>query len=228
MRHTTLVMALVLLTSSTCYAQFSGPSSFTTPPWSQLGTVTNNLTLTDTANGFTVAGQVLVNVPSTTTTISGILVSWTVDRPLTSPYGPANLTTTTVLDGFSTPPAGSVGNSQGQVQSIYTDYLGTTTSLSQIPMQLVAGADVPPWISLSDTSAVFSHTATPGQSLHQTFFLDGIYFSGPGGTWVIDVPVTSFVTVVPEPSTLVLGGLSLTGLLAYHLRRRTAAKVPTP
>jgi hypothetical protein len=222
MRKATLLAALCLLVNHACYAQFSGSSSFTTLPWSQLGTVTNNLVLTDNANGFTVSGQVLVNVPSTTTTISGILVSWTVDRPLAFPYGPASLTTTTDLSGFSAPPIGSVGNSQGLVQSIYTDYLGTTTSLSQIPMQLVAGVDSPPWISLTNTSAVFSHTATPGQSLHQTFFLDGIYFSGPGGTWVIDVPVTSFVTVVPEPSTLALGGLSLAGLLccAYAVRRR--------
>jgi hypothetical protein len=222
MRQTIFVAALALLASSTCYAQFSGPSAFTTAPWSQLGTVTNNLVLTDTANGFIVSGQVLVNVPSTTTTISGILVSWTVDRPLTFPYGPATLTTTTDLSGFSSPPPGAVGNTTGQVQSIYSNYLGTTTSLSSIPMSLVAGVDSPPWISLTNTSAPFSHTATPGQSLHQTFFLDGIYFSGPGGTWTIDVPVTSFVTV-PEPSSLVLGSLSLVavGWYGWHRRRRS-------
>jgi hypothetical protein len=220
MRSKVLLIALTLIVAGRAYAQFSGPSFFHTTPWSQIGTVTNNLTLTDTANGFVVSGQVIVNVPATTNPIAGILVSWTVDRPLQFPFGPSLLTTTTDLSGFSAPPSGIVGNSAGMVQSIYTDYLGTTTSLSAIPMQLVAGVDNPPWINLSVTSAVFNHTASPGQFLRQTFFLDGIYFSGPGGNWVIDVPVSSYVTVVPEPSSLVLAGLALFALVGYGIGRR--------
>lgn len=107
------------------------------------------------------------------------------------------------------------------MSSIYTDYLGTTTSLSLIPMNLTSGVDSPPWISLVDTSPVFSHTATAGQFLRQTFFLDGQYFNGPGGNWVIDVPVTSYVTVVPEPSTFVMGGSALVALTVFGLRRRS-------
>lgn len=219
MRNKFSSLVILLAACGPCYAQFSGSSFFSSAPSSQMGTVTNNLVLTDTLTGFIVTGQVLVNIPSTSTPITGILASWTVDRPLQFPYGPANLTTTTDLSGFSSPPPGSVGNSSGLVQSIFTDYLGTTTSLSSIPMTLVAGVDSPPWISLSNTSAVFSHTATAGQFLRQTFFLDGQYFSGPGGTWTIDVPVTSSITVVPEASTFAMTGLAVAGMMGFAYRR---------
>jgi hypothetical protein len=226
MRKIILFLAVALAVSSPCYAQFSGPSFFSSAPSSQLGPVTNNLILTDTANGFVVSGQLIVNVPATSTTIGGLVASWTVDRPLQFPYGPNNLTTTTLLSGFSAPPPGAVGNTNGSVQSIYTDYLGTTTSLSLIPMQLVAGVDSPPWISLSNTSAVFSHTATPGQFLRQTFFLDGQYFNGPGGSWTIDVPVTSSVNAVPEPPSIAMGVVVLFALLGYTAVKRRQLRCP--
>jgi hypothetical protein len=126
-----------------------------------------------------------------------------------------------VLDGFSLPPVGTVGNTAGDVQSIFTDYLGTTTSLSSVPMSLVAGVDTPPWILLSSTSAVFSHTATAGQFLRQTFTLDGIYSAGPGGNWVVDVPVTSQFNVVtiPEPSSLTLLAIAGAGFVGQRRRR---------
>jgi hypothetical protein len=218
MNRKLFVALLVLCLGKSSFAQFSGSSFFNTAPWSQLGTVTNNLTITDTANGFIVSGQVVVNVPSTSTPISGILASWIVDRPLAWPYGPANLTTTTVLDGFSQPPPGSAGTTSGSVMSIYTDYLGTPVSMSSISMTLVNGVDSPAWNNLSNTSAVFSHTATPGQFLRQAFFLDGIYTIGPGGNWVIDVPVTTFVTVVPEPSSLIIAVVGICGIIVVRRR----------
>lgn len=217
-----LLSIVLCLVASTAQAQFTGSSFFNAFPSSQLGGVTNNLTLTDTANGFIVSGQVLVNVPSTSSPITGILATWIVDRPLTFPYGPASLATTTVLDGFSAPPTGTIGNTNGIVESIFTDYLGTTTSLSMVPMTLVAGVDSPPWLTLSSTSAVFSHTATPGQFLRQVFTLNGDYQSGPGGNWVIDVPVTTEFNVVPEPSTYALLGMAVMTLAGYGWRKRRA------
>lgn len=222
MNHKFLLSLAVACMATAAHAQVTGTSFFNTFPNSQLGTVTNNLTLTDTATGFVVSGQVIVTVPSTSTAITGILASWVVDRPLTFPYGPNNVFTTTVLDGFSAPPPGTVGNSSGVVESIYTDYLGTTTSLSMVPMTLVAGVDSPAWVNLSNNSAVFSHTATGGQFLRQIFTLYGDYQSGPGGNWTIDVPVTTEVHVVPEPSTWALLAMAATALAGFGLRKRRA------
>jgi len=212
---------VVLLAGTTCQAAlFSGPSAFSSLPTSQLGGVTNNLTLTDTANGFFVAGQVIINVPPTP--IAGTLANWTVDRPLDPTYGSGSLITTTVLDGFSQPPAGAAGNTSGFVESIFTNYLGTPTSLSFIPTSLVAGVDAPPWISLTVNSTPFAYTSGGVNFLRQVFQLDGIYLGGPGGNWIVDVPVYTTATVVPEPSTFALLGFALVGGLGYRLRRRFA------
>lgn len=217
-----LLALLCICTSGVATAQFSGPATFSTAPWSQMGTVTNNLTITNTPTGFNVAGQVLVNVPSTVPPTSGILVAWVVDRPVINGYTGNNMFTTTVLDGYSLPQMGGGGNTSGYTSTIFTDYLGTTTSLSTVPMTLVNGFDNPQWNSLTDTSALFNYTAGTGQSLRQVFFLDGIYNGGPGGTWVIDVPVISFFTPVPEPTTWALLGTAMLCFAGYGLRRRRA------
>jgi len=211
----------ILLAGTTCQAAlFLGPSAFSSPPTSQMGTVTNNLVLTDNANGFVVSGQLIVNIPSTS--IAGTLATWTVDRPLDPAYGSGTLTTTTVLSGFSQPPAGTAGNTNGFVESIFTNYLGTPTSLSLIPTSLVAGVDSPPWISLSVTSTPFSYTSGGTNFLRQLFQLDGIYLGGPGGNWIVDVPVRTTANVVPEPSTFAMLGTACVALLGYRLRRRLA------
>lgn len=218
-KNTFLAVAFVLVfnVANVAQGQFAGASFWNQTPSSTMGAVTNNLVVTDTANGFVISGQAIVNVAPGPN--AGTLLTWTRDRPLDFPYGPNNLTTTTVLDGFSLPPIGTVGNTQGLVESIFTDYLGTTTSLSMVPMSLVNGVDTPLWINLSSTSAVFSHTATAGQFMRQTFTLDGNYMAGAGGSWVIDVPVTSKINVVPEPSSGTL--LAIASTIFIGFRRRT-------
>lgn len=220
MKKTFVLLAFVCaLSGGLASAQFSGPAAFTVTPWSQLGGVTNNLTITNTANGFTVQGQVIVSVPAGGP-LSGILVGWEVDRPVVNGYTANGIWTTTILDGYSLPPGGGGGNTTGYTSTQFTDYLGTTTSLSLIPMTLINGMDNPQWNFLSATSTPFNHVGGVGQNLRQVFWLDGIYNGGPGGNWVIDVPVTSFITVVPEPSTYALLGSAAICLAGWRLRRR--------
>jgi hypothetical protein len=181
-------------------AQFAGPAVFSTPPFSQLGPVTNNLVITNTANGFTVTGDATVQCPVAPPQAAGILVEWVIDRPLSPSFSFSNWTTTTNLDGFSAPPPGSAGNTSGLVRTEFTEPGMQNPSQSQIPMSLSNGFAT--WTLLSNTSGTFSGAtpAAPQYFLRQHFFLDGIYDSGPGGPWVVDVPVDSFITEVPEPA----------------------------
>ena len=46
--------------------------------------------------------------------------------------------------------------------------------------------------------------------LRQDFFLDGVQLAGPGGAWLVDVPVASTLAPVPEPAAawLLAAGLA--------------------
>jgi len=212
-----LVVAGLMVANPCQAALFSGPSGFTNLPTSQLGAVTNNLVLTDTATGFVVSGQVLISVPAGS--VAGTLATWTVDRPLDSSYGTSSMITTTELDGFSQPPIGAFGTTSGVVASTFTNF--PNLSYSSIPMLLTGGAAT--WTKLSVSSAPFVYTSGGVNFLHQVFQLDGVQLAGPGGTWIVDVPVTTTATVVPEPSTLVLGAAGFLGLLGWRQSRRRRA-----
>ncbi len=213
-------IAATLITSVCQAALFSGPSSITTAPFSQLGPVTNNLVLTDNANGFVVSGQVIVSVPATSTPITGVLAAWEVDRPLDPTFGSATAFTSTVLSGYSAPPLGILGTTSGLVESHFTNF--PNPSISMIPISLVNGAAT--WTNITVNSSSFAYTSGGTNFLHQRFQVDGIYLSGPGGAWVVDVPVTTIATLVPEPSSTVLAGLALAGLAGCaHWRRKRAS-----
>jgi len=213
----TLGLIAALFFGATCEGGlFSGSAGFSSGPTSQLGTVTNNLVLTNTANGFVVSGQVIINIGTAPPTNEGVLVDWTVDRALNPSYpSPLNLTTNTVLSGFSTPPVGTFQNTAGSVVSEFTNV--GAASQSQIPLTLVNGLDSPSWASLTNSSSTFLYTPSSG-SLEQHFQLDGVYLGGPGGTWTIDVPLATFVTTtVPEPSGMILGLIgACAGLLFWR------------
>lgn len=209
------VVFLLLVAGSAEAALFlPGAPVFSTAPWSQLGPVTNNLVVTNTANGFVVSGQVLINVPAGTT--GGILVAWTVDRALDPTYGSAPLSTTTVLTGFSQPPIGAFQNTAGYTQSEITSFPGPSNS--NIPLSLTAGAAT--WTSLSSNSSTFTYTAGGTEYLRQTFMLDGVQFAGPGGIWIVDVPLETSINVVPEPSTLLLSASGVAFVVAAAGRKR--------
>lgn len=212
-----------LVLAGSAQAILTGVPTFVTPPNSQLGPITNNtLVITPFANGFSVSGQIDVTVPSTTTGITGLLLGYEVDYPIDPlyPFNPS-LFTTTVIDGFSTPPAGTVGNTQGFVHSgivtLPSTYL--VASISSINLSLVAGVDSPPWFPpIGANSATFPFTGASGMVLRQRFEIDGDYQSGPGGIWTIDLPVFTFI--IPEPSSgalMITAGLTLT---AFRRRRR--------
>lgn len=216
-RFASFVAALLLLVDTAQAQLFSGPSGFSQTPISQLGPLVNNLTLTDTANGFVVAGQVIVNVPPGPA--GGVLVSWTVDRPLNPAYGTSLMTTTTILDGFVQPPIGIFQPTAGSALSEFTNYSGTSSSW--IPITLVNGATI--WPTLSVTSSTFSYTSGGANFLRQRFDLDGVQINGPGGVWIVDVPATTFATAVPEPSSLALaaaGALLAGGAVARRRLRK--------
>lgn len=214
-----LTIAFSILCLGTSWSQaalFSGPAAFTTTPWSQMGTVTNNLVITNTPTGFVVSGQAIINVGSSS---NGLLVEWIVDRPLDPSYGgPFNLQTTTILSGFSAPPAGTFSPTSGIAKSEFTSH---PTSVSAIPVGMVNGIDSPLWSSLTATSPVFVYTPAAGLVLRQHFWVDGVVLSGPGGNWIIDVPLeseaTSVQNVIPEPSSCLLAG---SGILLWGLATR--------
>jgi hypothetical protein len=221
-RHQITIAAVALVFfSSAAMAQFAGNAFFSMLPTSTVGIPTNNLVITNTPSGFIVTGDVTVLTPSAPPSAAGFLVEWIIDRPLSTSFSFVNWTTTTTLDGFSAPPAGIAGNTSGQVSTEFTEPGMQGPSLSSLPMTLSAGAAT--WTTLSNTSGTFSGATppTPVYFLRQHFWLDGVYQSGPGGNWVVDVPVASFISQVPEPATL--GVLSTLGfaLLMRRSRRKS-------
>jgi len=212
-----------------------GVPTFTVAPnvSPSLGTISSNtLTITSIPNGFQVSGQFVVSIaPFPTAPLSGILLNYTVEQPIdpTYPFNPG-LFTTTAIDGFSAPPGppSIVGSTTGFVHSsivtLPNTYLGP--SVSNIPLALAAGVDSPPWTpAIVTTSGAFPFTGAANMVLRQEFTLDGIYTSGPGGLWTIDLPVQTFVTsAVPEPSTFVLTALGLAGLGMAAWRRKSCCR----
>jgi hypothetical protein len=197
---------------------FGGGATFTMGPNSQVGTPTNALVVTSLPNGFVATGTVTVSVP---VPAAGTLAFWQLDRPFTL-GSPTTFFTSTSIDGFVAPPPGTFSPTSGTLRTYVIDTAnnnilpGTT---SQIPLSLVNGATF--WPLLPPTnSPSFTLPAYNFYAVRQVFDLDGVYASGPGGSWVIDVPAASTITAVPELPTaalLALGGL----VLAW---RRAAAR----
>jgi len=185
--------------ASAQFAPTNAPPAFMNPPTSAMGIVTGNtLVLTANPNGFVVSGQVTVLLPPGPS--SGVLVQWTVVRRIEPfAFSGSGIMTNTILTGFSAPPIGTFVTTGG---SVVTDWRFTPGgalvggSQSTVPMTLVNGVDSPPWAALTANSGGTGFTWTGGiftaAVMQQQFTLFGNY-NGAGGTWVIDVPVTSEV-----------------------------------
>ena len=202
------------------FAPSNPPATFFVLPTSTMGTVTNNLTLATIPNGFIVSGQVIVTIPAGAS--SGILAQWSVIRRIDPAFSGSGLQTSTILTGFSAPPAGTFGTTTGIVTTDWRFNAGggfVGGSQSSIPMTLVGGVDSPAWTGLTATSPGGGFTWTagffPGAVMQQDFTIFGNYTGGAGGAWVIHVPVTSIV--IPAPGAAVLLGLG--GLVATRRRR---------
>jgi hypothetical protein len=89
-------------------------------------------------------------------------------------------------------------------------------SKSNIPLTLTNGDET--WHPGTVNSSTFSYTSINGiHYLRQVWQLDAVQFSGPGGIWLIDFPLTSEVVEIPEPTALLL---TLCGLTLAANRRR--------
>ena len=212
---TILILATIAATSHAAY--FSGNASFSQAPTSQMGPVVfNNLFINNGPFSITVSGIVKIQVPPGY--VSGTLIEWSVDRPLDPYYGTSIMNTTTTLNGFSQPPAnGTYGNTLGATYAYLDQY--PVVSKSDIPLTLTNGAAT--WPQITVQSSLFSYTSTNGSHyLRQRFELDGVQFSGIGGQWTIDLPITTNVTPVPEPSTFAMLAIGAVGLITCIRRRR--------
>ncbi len=222
-----LLLSVILLGAGANSAQalLIGAPTWNTPPSSAMGSITlNTLAATSLGNGFSVSGQIDVNI--TTATAAGILLEYEIDWPIDPayPFNPS-LFTTTIIDGYSLPPIGTVGNTFGFVDSYIVTLPNTmlVPSAAALPLSLVAGIDSPAWSPpIGINSGTFAFGGAPGMALRQHFFLDGNYMSGPGGIWTIDLPVITMVSqmpAVPEPNAIYLAICSLMGICGVCWRR---------
>ncbi len=214
--HRTCLVALCAI-AACCAVQaqnFGGAATFTLGPLSQVGSPSNALVITSTANGFVASNTVTVSTPLPA---AGTLVYWQLDRPFTLSTA-TTFFTTSFLDGFVTAPGGVFAPSSGSLRTYVIDtannnniFAGTT---SQIGISLINGATT--WSNLSFNSPNFTLPAYNFYAVRQVFDLDGVYLAGPGGSWLVDVPAASSISPVPElPSAALLA----TGVLALALRR---------
>lgn len=220
-------LVLLLAVSHARAALLIGVPTYNQPVTSQLGPIgLNTLTITPLPNGFSVSGQVGIVVPAGS--VAGTLAAWVIDYPIDPSYAfNPSLSITTSLLGFSAPPLGVVGSTSGIVESAIVTLPGTVLgpSISLVPMSLVAGVDSPAWgpSPLVGVSTTFPFIGAASMVLRQRFQLDGIYSAGPGGMWIIDVPVTTIVNGVPEPSTALLATFGFAGFAAWRYRRKRFA-----
>jgi hypothetical protein len=218
MQRITFALFVLVASAGTSLASnnfFIGNAFFSQPPASQLGPIVfNNIVINNGPGSYTVSGQLHVQVPAGA--VTGTLIEWTVDRLLDPAFSlSGNYTTVMTLSGFTQPPGGGTyGPTSGYTSTSLTSF--PVVSQSIIPLTLTNGAAI--WPQQTVNSSVFFYTAASGAHyLRQSWVLDGTKISGPGGLWIIDLPLES--GIVPEPATAWSLATAI-GIVAIRRRRR--------
>jgi hypothetical protein len=172
----------------------------------------NWLAINNTSFGVMVAGQFDVSVPAGVAT--GTLLNYQVKRPLNLSFGNQSMYLQTWLVGFSQPPA---GGTYGPTIGFSTSYLEISGQPALIPLSLTNGAAT--W-NINMPGQSFNYVSGTDVYLVQDFQLDAARFSGPAGTWTVDLPVETTM-VIPEPGTLALLSAAGMALLGWRGPRRS-------
>lgn len=220
MKRIALALLVLVASAGTSLASnnlFIGNAYFSQPPMSQLGPIVfNNIVINNGPGSYTVSGQLHVQVPAGA--VTGTLIEWTVDRLLDPAYSlSGNYSTVMTLSGYAQPPGGGTyGPTSGYTRTSLTSF--PIVSQSIIPLTLTNGAAI--WPQQTVNSSVFFYTAASGAHyLRQSWVLDGTKLSGPGGLWIIDLPLESGILFVPEPGSAALLLVGAIGLVAARRRR---------
>lgn len=212
--------ALVALAGPAQAQFFMTPAYFAQLPQSQIaaGPAVDQLVLSNTATDFTVSGT--YSVPLAPGPASGVVARWRVERPLAVNLN-MGFQQMTVFVGFSAPPPGSFNPSGGWVDTWVEELSSGNVvpgSVTSIPINLQSGAAT--WLVASVSPQFMLNTVVQRHVLRQEFVLFGDYLGGPGGTWLVDVPITTTLSPVPEaPMALMWAGAGLLGLLRRRRER---------
>ncbi|MEZ6192339.1 MAG: PEP-CTERM sorting domain-containing protein [Phycisphaerales bacterium] len=183
---------------------YAGNAFFSIAPYSQMGTVVDELTINQLQTGYNVAGQFKVTVPAGT--VSGTLLHYQVKRLLNPNFGFQWMYLQQFVVGFSQPTGGGTFSPTSGYAKTYLDVTGWPANT---PLNLVNGAAT--W-NVNQIGNTFNYVSGTDVYLVQDFELDGSKLTGPGGTWIIDLPLSSEIIFVPEPGSAALFALGLAGL----------------